>query len=42
MAGQKREEIQERDIRGLKYFQDLLPLPGGHKLSFDTRELRRT
>jgi hypothetical protein len=26
MAGHQREEIRERDIKGLKYFQDLLPL----------------
>ena len=26
MAGEKRDEIEERDITGLKYFKDLLPL----------------
>jgi hypothetical protein len=26
MAGKRREEVEDRDIRGLKYFQDLLPL----------------
>jgi hypothetical protein len=26
MAGKKRKEVRERDITGLKYFQDLLPL----------------
>jgi len=26
MAGQKRDKVRERDITGLKYFQDLLPL----------------
>ena len=26
MAGKKQEKVRERDITGLKYFQDLLPL----------------
>ena len=26
MAGKKQEKVHERDITGLKYFQDLLPL----------------
>jgi hypothetical protein len=26
MAGKKRKKVRERDITGLKYFQDLLPL----------------
>ncbi len=26
MAGKKREKVEERDVTGLKYFQDLLPL----------------
>jgi hypothetical protein len=26
MAGQRRKDVEGRDITGLKYFQDLLPL----------------